>query len=57
MVSPMSDCIKTRLNCLTVNSNHERLHQDNAMEFRAIERVTGVHHTTIIGWVKKIVHA
>ncbi|AOX03035.1 hypothetical protein BJP34_29520 [Moorena producens PAL-8-15-08-1] len=24
-VSPMSDCIKTRLNCLTVTSNHERL--------------------------------
>ncbi len=26
----MSDCIKTRRPCLTVNSNHERLHQDRA---------------------------
>ena len=26
----------------------------NGMGFRAIERVTGVHHTTIISWVKKI---
>ncbi|OLT60078.1 hypothetical protein [Moorena bouillonii] len=26
----------------------------NGMGFRAIERVTGVHHTTIIGWVKKV---
>ncbi|NEQ85984.1 MAG: hypothetical protein F6K26_39625 [Moorea sp. SIO2I5] len=33
---------------------HERLHQDNGMGFRGIERVTGVHYTTIIGWVKKI---
>ena len=24
------------------------------MGFRAIERVTGVHHTTIINWVKQI---
>ena len=27
----------------------------NGMGFRAIERVTGVHHTTIINWVKQIV--
>ncbi|NEO17026.1 MULTISPECIES: hypothetical protein [unclassified Moorena] len=33
---------------------HKRLHQDNGMGFRGIERVTGVTHTTIIGWVKKI---
>ena len=26
----------------------------NGMGFRAIERVTGVHHTTVISWVKKI---
>ena len=26
----------------------------NGMGFRAIERVTGVHHTTIIDWVKQI---
>ena len=26
----------------------------NGMGFRAIERVTGVHHTTIIYWVKQI---
>ncbi|WP_293088701.1 solute carrier family 23 protein [Moorena sp. SIO3H5] len=32
-VSPMSDCIKTRLHCLTVNSNHERLHQDRDWTF------------------------
>ncbi|NEQ09156.1 MAG: IS1 family transposase [Moorea sp. SIO4E2] len=26
----------------------------NGMGFRGIERVTGVHHTTIISWVKKV---
>ncbi len=26
----------------------------NGMGFRAIERVKGVHHTTIIHWVKKL---
>ena len=26
----------------------------NGMGFRAIERVTGVHHNTIINWVKQI---
>ena len=26
----------------------------NGLGFRAIERVTGVHHTTIINWVKQI---
>ena len=26
----------------------------NGMGFRAIERVMGVHHTTVISWVKKI---
>lgn len=26
----------------------------NGMGFRAIERVTGVHHTTVIYWVKKL---
>ena len=26
----------------------------NGMGFRAIERVTGVHHTTIIYWLKQI---
>ena len=26
----------------------------NGMGFRGIERVTGVHHTTIINWVKQI---
>jgi transposase-like protein len=26
----------------------------NGMEFRGIERVTGVHHTTVISWVKHI---
>ena len=26
----------------------------NGMGFRAIERVTDVHHTTIINWVKQI---
>lgn len=26
----------------------------NGMGFRAIERATGVHHTTIIYWVKQI---
>ncbi len=26
----------------------------NGMGFRAIERVTGIHHTTIIYWVKQI---
>ena len=26
----------------------------NGMGFRAIERVTGVHHTTIINWVKQV---
>ncbi len=26
----------------------------NGMGFRAIERVTGVHHTTVIYWVKQI---
>ena len=25
----------------------------NGMGFRAIQRVTGVHHTTVITWVKK----
>jgi transposase len=25
----------------------------NGMGFRAIERVTEIHHTTIIGWVKQ----
>lgn len=25
----------------------------NGMGFRAIERVTGIHHTTIINWVKE----
>ncbi|MBW4639600.1 MAG: IS1 family transposase [Gloeocapsa sp. UFS-A4-WI-NPMV-4B04] len=25
----------------------------NGMEFRAIERVTGIHHTTIMNWVKE----
>ena len=25
----------------------------NGMRFRGIERVTGVHHTTIINWVKQ----
>ena len=25
----------------------------NGMGFRAIERVTGVHHTTVIAWVKQ----
>ncbi|NEO82497.1 MAG: IS1 family transposase [Moorea sp. SIO4G3] len=44
-VPPMSDCR---------GFPHEGLHQDNGMGFRGIERVTGVHHTTIIGWVKKV---
>ena len=26
----------------------------NGMGFRAIQRVTGVHHTTIINWVKQV---
>lgn len=26
----------------------------NGMGFRAVERVTGVHHTTIIYWVKQV---
>lgn len=26
----------------------------NGMGFRGIERVTGVHHTTVINWVKKV---
>ncbi len=26
----------------------------NGMGFRAIERVTGVHHTTVINWVKQV---
>ena len=26
----------------------------NGMGFRAIERVKGIHHTTIINWVKKV---
>jgi hypothetical protein len=26
----------------------------NGMGFRAIERVKGVHHTTLITWVKKV---
>jgi insertion element IS1 protein InsB len=26
----------------------------NGMGFRAIERVTGVHHTTVITWVKQV---
>ena len=26
----------------------------NGMGFRAIERVKGVHHTTVITWVKKV---
>ena len=26
----------------------------NGMGFRGIERVTGVHHTTIISWVKQV---
>jgi transposase len=26
----------------------------NGMGFRAIERVKGVHHTTIINWVKQV---
>jgi len=26
----------------------------NGMGFRAIERVTGVHHTTVIYWVKQL---
>jgi transposase-like protein len=26
----------------------------NGMGFRAIERVTGVHHTTVIYWVKQV---
>ncbi len=25
----------------------------NGMGFRAIERVTGIHHTTIMNWVKE----
>lgn len=25
----------------------------NGMGFRAIERVTGIHHTTILNWVKQ----
>lgn len=26
----------------------------NGMSFRAIERMTGIHHTTIITWVKQV---
>lgn len=26
----------------------------NGMGFRAIERVTGIHHTTVITWVKQV---
>jgi len=26
----------------------------NGMGFRGIERVTGVHHTTVINWVKRV---
>jgi len=26
----------------------------NGMGFRGIERVTGVHHTTVITWVRKV---
>ena len=26
----------------------------NGMGFRGIERVTGVHHTTVINWVKQV---
>ena len=26
----------------------------NGMGFRGIERVTGIHHTTVINWVKKV---
>lgn len=28
----------------------------NGSDFRAIERVTGVHHTTVILWVKQVGH-
>ena len=28
----------------------------NGLGFRAIERVTGVHHTTVIHWVKQVNH-
>lgn len=28
----------------------------NGMGFRGIERVTGVHHTTVIYWVKQVGH-
>ena len=26
----------------------------NGMGFRGIERVTGVHHTTVINWVRQV---
>lgn len=26
----------------------------NGMKFRGIERVTGVHHTTVINWVRQV---
>ena len=26
----------------------------NGMDFRAIERIKGVHHTSIINWVKQV---
>ncbi|MEB3309744.1 MAG: IS1 family transposase [Snowella sp.] len=37
---------KTKQECLTAYRN--------GMGFREIERLTGVHHTTIINWVKSL---
>jgi transposase-like protein len=37
---------KTKKECLTMYVN--------GIGFRGIERVTGVHHTTIINWVKSV---
>lgn len=33
---------------------HQEIKQLNGMGFRAFERVTGVHHTTVIYWVKQL---
>jgi transposase-like protein len=55
------DCRRQFINCYQPRRGYsERVKSEclkmyaNGMGFRAIERVKGVHHTTIINWVKQV---
>ena len=55
------DCGRQFIDCYKVQQGYsEEIKREclkmyvNGMGFRAIERIKGVHHTSIINWVKKV---